>query len=254
MPDEAESVVERVIHALLGLLCTQELPLWLQGAESLSKERVDEEADMGHFERIGSTTRLSDEAPRPGRTSHLKRGARALAPGWRRLNAPRRPAIGWVDPSHYDYNTFLLAHVPVPKSAAAGWSVHCLLCVFPFAETESLQATPAGPRHLLTCPLVTPSDPPSRQATQSGNQPRPARLAVIIMETQAVDWCIEEAAEHAEEQGQHEEEESVVGELKVMIPPGGGAAAVTLLRPLRKGENRVGALGVVKRAAPSALG
>ncbi len=74
------------------------------------------------------------------------------------------------------------------------------------------------------------------------------------METQAVDWCIEEAAEHAEEQGQHEEEESVVGELKVMIPPGGGAAAVTLLRPLRKGENRVGALGVVKRAAPSALG
>jgi len=48
MPDEAESVVERVIHALLGLLCTQDLSLWLQGAESLSKERGNEEADMGH--------------------------------------------------------------------------------------------------------------------------------------------------------------------------------------------------------------
>lgn len=61
------------------------------------------------------------------------------------------------------------------------------------------------------------------------------------METQAVDWCLEAAAE--EESAQQQGEGAVVGELKVELPGDAstGGLPTTLLCPLRMGENRVGA-------------
>lgn len=60
------------------------------------------------------------------------------------------------------------------------------------------------------------------------------------METQAVDWCLEAAAE--EESASHPGEGAVVGELKVELPGDGSLGGMPSMQlcPLRLGENKVG--------------
>jgi hypothetical protein len=91
-----------------------------------------------------------------------------------------------------------------------------------FAKTHRPSLTEVPPS-----PPQTPKPPNSTHTSHC----QPA------METQAVDWCIEEA------EGQEEVESRVLGELKVMLPPDAatGGLPEMVLRPLRMGENRVGA-------------
>lgn len=61
------------------------------------------------------------------------------------------------------------------------------------------------------------------------------------METQAVDWLIDEA-DQAQQAQEQEAAAPIVAELKVLLPDpeSGGGAPIPVVRPLRLGVNRVG--------------